>query len=217
MDFWKLLCLHADGKLPYADGVRLYFYFNPGSPLTEFFKKEDRYSRKKIKECLDAKFEAFSHNKNTNEFKSFGVSKFKGKINLELLSEELRLEYARLSPIIRKMAALHARLYHCSNNAQRYEIALQIIELATERRFIFIRIDAYLSSGVDPVKKQEIVLPKQKVELPKNYEAEYELKLLRANRSKLKSNPRRIHDYNAICERIEYLTKNRYVIEQKSV
>jgi hypothetical protein len=213
MDFWKLLCLHADGKLPYADGVRLYFYFNPGSPLTEFFKKEDRYSRKKIKECLDAKFEAFSHNKSTNDFKSFGVSKFKGKINLELLSEELRLEYAKLSPIIRKMAALHARLYHCTNNEQRYAIAFEIIELAMERRFIFIRVDAYLSSGEDPVKKPVVVLPKQKIDLPKNYEFEYELKLLRAQRSKIKNNPRRIHDYNAVCERIAFLTKNRYVSE----
>lgn len=206
MEIWDKLLLHKEGKLSYSDGVALFFVIHPERrSLKAFFNKEDRYSRKKIKEALDAKFFELEANQQQNKFKSFGPSKHKDQpINVTILPAELRAEYARLSPIIREISSLHARLFNCSTNEQRFDLAKKIVHLVGDRRGIFTKIDAYMQSGT-------VLLPKKVESLrvdqaaTKDFEIEYKLKLLRSRKVKLAKNPRRLDDYNKVVNEINQL------------
>ena len=212
MEIWPLLLLHAQGKLSYAQGVEIYHFCHPSSPLKDFYKVEDRYSRRQLKTFLDQKYEALSKNKQANTFKSFGVSKYAlSKINLEILPEDLRIAHARLSPLIREISSLHSRLFNCTSDLQRYEVCLKMYPLIIERRLIFSRIDQYVLTGTDILKKTpDTVQVKKMPDLPMDYEVEYNLKKLRVQRSKLKKNPRRIEEYNQVCAQINELLSKRH-------
>lgn len=212
MELWDLLEKQHKGDLSYAEGVVLFVSISPRSPLVSFFKVEDRHSRKKLKALLEEKYQELLRNRTENNFIGFGVASRKNKpINLEILPAELRKEYSRLSPLIRQISSLHARLYNCSTDAQRYKIARELIGLVADRRAIFYRVDSFLETGTDP---QAIVLSKPEPIRPgleKNFQVEYELKLLRAQRSRLKDNPRRAVEYKEIIQKIKELESKRYV------
>jgi len=211
MDVWVCLVKYKNGTLSYKESVSLYFQLYPQSSLRSFFEVEDRHSRKKLKEGLETKYKEFEANVSQNSFKSFTASKnAKKAINLEALPEELRTEYARLSPIIREICSLHARLEYFPDDKTRYEAAKRIVELSAQRRMIFTRIDTFQETGTDPMRKIDSPAIKLPAKLEKNYETEYQLKLLRSQRSKLKNNPRRIAEYQAVCKQITELLNKRY-------
>jgi hypothetical protein len=211
MEIWPTLLKHQSGKLSYKESVELFFTINPASPLSDFFKVEDRYSKRKLKAALDAKFEELSHNKEVNDFSSFAVSKNRDqKINLEILPAELRDEYAKQGPRIRKISFLHTKLYSCQSDQERYELAEEIMALVRDRRSTFSRIDTYISSGNDQSKIEETPVQKIRPELKRNYEVEYQIKLLRTQKTKLSKNDRRLPEYQEVCKKLNQLLEKRY-------
>jgi len=212
MEVWDLLQKQKEGKLSYKDGVTLFFTLWPEKKksLASFFTKEDVYSRRKLKKELGAKFDELQAIQQQNNFVDFSISKNRNNpIDLSKLPTALRKEHARLGPIIREIASLHARLYNCSTDSQRYEYAWHIVELVAERRAIFTKIDEFNATGrvTEQLQHQNIrAVPN----IEKDYKVEYELKLLRSQRTKLKKNPRRVHELNEVIKKIFELEKNRY-------
>jgi hypothetical protein len=211
MVIWDELLRFKEGKLPYKDAVALFFLLNPATRgLKSFFAVEDRYSKKRLKDALLAKYAELEANRQKSNFTDYGQSKFRSNpINIELLPPELRLKYARLSPIIREIASLHSRLYNCSTDDQRYELAARIYLLVAERRDIFTRLDEFNATG-KILQRLQINTLKAKQGFKKNFEVEYKLKILRTKRTKLKANPRRIEEYNQVVKEIQKLEKSRY-------
>lgn len=211
MVIWDELLRFKEGKLPYKDAVALFFLIHPDKRgLKSFFLVEDRYSRKRLKEALLVKYHELEQNRQNSNFVDYGHSKHKKEpIRLELLPPELRLRYARLSPIIREIASLHARLFNCSTNEQRYELAARIYLLVSQRREIFTQLDQFNATGkiLERLKNNTL---KIKAGGQKNFEDEYKLKILRTTRSRLKKNPRRIDEYNQVVLQIQEIEKRRY-------
>lgn len=206
MTIWDLLVLHKEGKLDYKSGVALFFRLYPEkTSLQSFFDKEDRYSRKKLRDALNEKLEELEANKKAGSFRSFAPTKHqKTPINILSLPFELRTEHAKLGPLIREISSLHARLYNAPDNATRYTIASKIHKLVAERRAIFTKIDAFNQTGAVP-SDPKVTKQRLPAGAPKNYELEYKLKLLRTRKVKLSKNPRRKEDYDRTVAEINQL------------
>lgn len=209
---WDLLVQHKEGSLSYKDGVALFLDLYPTKKtLLSFFETEDAISRKKLNALLMEKYQELAKNREENNFQSFAPSKHKNNpINLENLPAELRKEYAKLGPLIREISNLHARLFNCATSDLRKPIAFKIVELSAQRRGIFFKIDSYHETGkvIEAEKLEKVETP---ASAEKNYKLEYELKLLRSQKSKLKDKPNRIEEFNAVVKKINEILKKRYV------
>lgn len=216
MEIAGLLQQHKEGTLSYTDGVALFFELYPEkrSALESFFEVEDQHSRAKLHAGLDAKVTEFTNVTLPGKFEGHAP---KRRINVDELPPELRKEYAGLSPLIRRISHLHARLFQCFpgsvGDKQRYDLACDIIKAVRQRRAIFNKIDNYLLTGRLP--DQDLPAPprlvKPDVPAPRNYEVEHKLQQLRVKRSKLKKRlPHRQADYDAVVKRIAELSTKRY-------
>lgn len=213
MELLYLLQQHDQGSLSFEDSVALFFkcYPNKEKTLASFFDTEDEFSWKKLRTGLDDKMKELLANQNENKFKTITPSVHQEKpINLTTLPLELRQEYARLSPIIREIAQLHARLPLALNQKSRFDLAEKIVELTQERRAIFIKVDSFVQSGFyeKPIENKPEPVDASKL---KNFQLEYDLKLLRSRRSKAKKNPARLEEFNALSKQIIELEAQRYV------
>lgn len=220
MPIWDLLQRHKEGSLTYQEGVALFFQLWPSRKYLEsFFTKEDAHSRKILNTALTQEYAKQAAlilpaaqmpppppQSNGPAVASLGPQK---RINAALLPAELQLQYARLSPIIREIAHLRGGLFVAPNKHQRYLLADKIIRLARQRRAIFNQIDAWQQTGkFIPEANFERA---KKVPRGTNYEIEHQLQKLRTRRSKLKRNPARLAEFNAINEQIKALEKQRLI------
>ncbi len=214
MELWDLLCSHKEGNLSFADSVSLFFKIYPEKQrtLATFFETEDQISWKKLNTSLTEKYEQLDANRQKNELIRFTpLTHRNAGVNVEILPEELRTEHGRLGPIIRKMSRLHARLDLISTDEDRYHVAKEIVELATERRAIWTAIDDFIDNGKVSTTPESVKrLPVDK-NLTKDYVAEDKLRKLRSNRSKWKKMPHRKADYDRVCKEIEEIEGKRYV------
>lgn len=212
MEIWDLLQKQKEGKLSYKDSVTLFFTLWPEKKsLKSFFAKEDLYSRRKLKKELGAKYDELYQIQEQNKFVDFAISKHRNnKIDVAKLPSDLRVEHAKLSPIIREISSLHARLYNCADDAQRYTLAYRICGLVRQRREIFNKIDEFTATG-KVTKPLELPTIRVKPGIEKDYKVEYELKLLRSQRTKLAKNPRRLPELNEVIKKINELEGKRYV------
>lgn len=208
------LMRYEQGDLSYKECVDLFFSFFPEkkSALATFFENEDQFSWKKLRTALDEKLLTQKVPVPAeNQFKDFAPSKYlDNPINVELLPEDLRKEYASRIPMVREIAQLHARLQYHTNDSERLtEMTARIVELTELRRKIFIKVDTYLQTG--KVLQEEITKPEPIAkDIPKNFDVEYQLKLKRAQRSKAKNNPAKIELFNRLDAEIKELEKKRY-------
>lgn len=213
MEIWDLLKSHNQGTLSYQDGVALFFRLWPNKEaLRPFFSKEDRFSRQRLNTALNEQFVAMQAMHKQNAFGKFSVPVHKTKgLDVTKLPAELRTEYALQGNRIREISQLHARLFNCSTDDQRLDLCRKIYELTLERRGTFNHVDDYLATGslpaAVPVPEER---PKLPPEAPKLFDVEYRLKLLRTQRSKLKSKPNRAAEYEKVCSEIVELEKKRY-------
>jgi hypothetical protein len=211
MELLFLLKSYQEGNMPHAEAVSLFFKIYPEkrSALEHILSVEDKFSRNKVKEGLEAKHQEFEINRQTNKFKTYSPSKHKEKpIDVSALPENLRAEHAKLSPLIREISQLHARLPFALSNKDRHEMAVNIVEKVAERRSIFNQIDAYLNG--EEVQKPEInpePADSKNIDIL-NYKINYELNKLRVRRSKAKKKNPTL--YNQLDAQIKVLEKQRY-------
>lgn len=212
MLIWDRLGLHKEGTLSFTDSVALFFEIYPQkqTALKSFFAAEDQFSWKKLRAGLDAKFDELQANAKASEFKHFTQKHPKNEIKVELLPEHLRNEYAKLGPIIRRVSQLQARLKYAPTNADRFEIAKEIVELVGQRRAIFTMIDSFNQSGFyeTPVVAEKVPVDATKL---RNYETEDKLRKLMSRRSKAKGKPEKLAEYNDIEKQIAELRATRYL------
>lgn len=208
MAIWDLLCKHKEGSLSYQESVALFFEINPKSTLRKFFEVNDAMSRKKLNAALDKKYQELRYNVEQAGFKSYSV-RVKGPINIEVLPEDLRKAYHRCVEITKSVAFLRGKLFSVLTNEERFSVAQRIVTLVAERTLNYRQIDEFVEKGTY-TKPEEIKHTRVDKALPKNFEIEYELKLLRTRRSKLKKKPSQIDTYNQVVKRINELEKKRY-------
>lgn len=213
MLLWDKLKQYQEGNLSYNEQVSLFFEFYPEkrSALESFFKNNDQFSRNRLNKGLQEKIQEQEAKQKENSFKNFSRNADrKKKINVELLPDELRKEYNRLGPLIGEIAHSHARLYYCSTNEQRFEVAKVIIHKGRQMRAIWQQLDEFESTG----KVSEVctvVIEKVDPTRLKNFEAEHQLKLLRARRSKAKNDPSKKALLDSINKEIEHWNSKRYL------
>jgi hypothetical protein len=198
-----LIQQYLNGDLSYQQGVAIYTKYGDNATLKKMFADaEDDYSIKKLHKELQAIEKRLKLNADNNAYKSFTQSKLKGKINVEILPTHLRELYHKLSSLIREMALLHSRLTLYPTDAERFEASAKIIELSEERRIIFTRCDYFMEHGKDHPAYALIEVEEPQTTGISYFEAQYKLKLLRSQKSKLKDNPKRAADFQKICEEI---------------
>lgn len=207
MEILHLIELFLKGEKDYAYGVELYSKIGTSNSLKKLFASgEDDYSREKLTAELETFANSLKANTVKNKFQSFTAPK-KKPIDISILPANLRAEHAKLGPIIREMASLHAKLELFSSDELRYEAAEKIIELAKARRIIFTRLDYFSENG-----KDHPMFVSQPSEEPVSEpvldfaSALKKIKLLRSQRTKLKDRPDRYDDYVRICNEITILT-----------
>lgn len=213
MEIFDLLKKHDKGELTYKESVALFFSIYPQkkSALASFFEVEDSFALKKLNDGLNQKLIELETNTQHNSFKTFlpSVMAHQGRINVDVLPTQLREEYARLSPIIREIAHLHARLENALSNNHRYHLCKKIVDLTKERRSILNKVDEFNATGTytEPIK---VVKQKLDTSRPINYEVLNKIHLLRSRRSKLKNKPEKVAEYNRVVEEINALEAQRY-------
>ncbi|MES2590894.1 MAG: hypothetical protein V4608_03330 [Bacteroidota bacterium] len=176
----------------YADGVAFYSIHGTNKTLKSLFATGDtKYTRQKLSEEI-AKIPVL-HKETGNRAKP--------KIIRDKLPPILQTEYDKLQGLIAKMSFKHAQLELVHTDDQRHALSKEILSLGDQRRSIFMRIDHYLANGKDLV--QEAVVKKEPE--GKNLlvlQLQDELRKLRSQRSKLKTNKKRVADYNAVLTSI---------------
>lgn len=203
MEILVLIQSYLNGDLSYQQGVAIYQKYGENSALKKLFAQgEDDYSIKKLhKELLEIE-KRLSATVKSNSFKTFTESKLKGKINVEILPTHLRELYHKRIQLIREIALLHSRLPLYPNDAERLAAAEKIVSLVEERRVIFTRCDYFMEHGRDHPSYELVEVEPVKTTGISFYEAQYKLKLLRSQKSKLKDKPKRADDYKKICDDI---------------
>jgi hypothetical protein len=204
MDFLLKIEAYINGQLSYQEAVDIYNQIGKNSALKTIFSTgEDSYSRKKLKAEFKAILDA---QKPTFEIHS--QPKKKASIDVSKLPSHLKKEYYKLAPIIREIAATNPTLIYLPDDKARFESAKRIIELVDARREIYARLDYFVEHGVDhPLYANTHEVENTDENQLSYYQAQYELKLARSQRSKLKGNKKRLGDYDAICKRITELEK----------
>lgn len=207
MEILVLIKKYLDGNLPYLAGVKIYQERGSSSTLKTLFRTEDDFSRKKLRSELQAIYNSLQVSSPEPEtgYTSYSVSKKKGTIRVEILPEYLKVEYFKLSPIIREAAHLHSKLPLFQTNDERLETVREIIKLIRKRRQIFARCDHFMETGQDQIATvTEVSETMEKISFP---QAMNKIRLLRSQRSKLKNKPHRQEDYKIVCKQIESLEK----------
>lgn len=212
MLIWDRLGLHKEGALSFTESVALFFTIYPEkeTALKRFFESEDQFSWKKLRTGLDAKYNELQANAKASEFKHFTPKHPKNEIKLDLLPNHLRVEYAKLGPIIRRVSQLQARLKCAPTNADRFELAKEIVDLVGQRRAIFTMIDSFNQSGFYETPKPIEKIPVDVTKL-RNYETEDKLRKLMSRRSKAKGKPEKLAEYNDLEKQIAELRATRYL------
>lgn len=213
MELWDKLNKYKNGDLSHSEQVAVFFDIYPQkrSALENILCFEDRFSRKKVTEALDQKFQELLEIRKHNTYAKFSAPVSKNKqIDPSVLPVELRQERTRLSPLIIELSHKQGRLFHCSTNEQRFALAKEIIKLTRERRSILNKIDEFMASG-SYTKPEESVRTSPAKNITNELPAEEFKRLLqlRAQRSKLKNKPNRLADYNAIVKEINALESKR--------
>jgi len=131
------------------------------------------------------------------------------KVDRDQLPAKLQKEFDLQGDRIRKISYLHAQLTLIDDQEERRLVAKKILRLAASRRASFQQIDHYQQTGADLVQK---TMPPAPAPVPEKNELERlrlekEQRLLRTQRSKLKSNKKRIHDYNVTIDRLAEIDK----------
>lgn len=196
-----------DGQ-PFAEGVAFYKKFGNSNTLKKLFATgESAFAKEKLcAELAKIKVKTPISAKTQTTDDAPVVSYKKQKIDRAALPPHLQKEFDKLHELIGTMAHKHAQLEMVPTNADRYVLAKEINEAADKRQNIFNRIDHWLEKGTDLVPTAE----KKKVQEAKKLrelELLNELRLLRSQRSRLKKNPKRVKDYNDVCEEIDVKTK----------
>src|SRR5690606_13780865 len=106
----------------------------------------------------------------------------------------LQREYDKLRNLIGVMSFKHAQLEHAKDDAERFEIAKEIIANAEQRRAIFNRLDHYRTTGNDLIQATPVVVAKSETSELLTLQLRAELVRLRVQRTKLKSNTKRVAD-----------------------
>lgn len=197
---------YLDGNLSYTDAVKLYNEIGTNSALKKVFATgEDDYSVNKLTSEFKALISKLKPEKSTS-FQSFTVPKNNNaQLPIDKFSPELRTAYHRLSPIIREMAMLHAKLPEFQTDAERFECASKIYKLSRERRTIWDRVDYFKEHGVDhPMFKTVEKTPEQVIEIDLS-KAKKNLNLLRTQRTKLRGKTHRLADFERVCTEISLL------------
>lgn len=215
---------YISGNLSFAEGVKIFNKVSTNYALKQVFALgDDEYSREKLRSEFQKMLSAYklantvieaavevatSFEASPSIFLSHTVSKKKGSINVSKLPVHLQVEYYKLSPIIREMASLHAKLPLYQKDEERFVAAKRIIELSKARRKIFNRLDYFEENGTDhPFYIKPKAAVKEIAQVKTSYaEAQYQLNLLRAQRSKLKKKPDRYLDLQEVIKKIEYYT-----------
>lgn len=196
------------GDMPYSEAILLYDQIGNNGALKKLFATgEDDYSVSKLHSEFKNILAGLQSNSSQNSFKTFATPKNNGTLQVELFPEKLRIEYAKLRPIIAELSNLNAKLELYPTNEERFEAAAKIYILAKKRRAIWDRVDYFKEHGADhPMYQDEIteeyIPEKQKVTL---FEAKYKLGLLRSQRTKLTGKQHRYNDLVAIHAEIEEL------------
>ncbi len=221
VEFLSQIEQYVSGNLSYEEGVEIFNKVSNNNGLkTVFALGEDDYSREKLRSEFQAILSkqqpvvidgttqsAASFIASASKFESFTVSKKKGSIDIQKLPPTLLAEYYKLSPIIREMASFHSKLFLYVSDEDRFIAAKRIVELGTARRMIFQRLDHYQTTGHDHPAYIQAQYPEFRIEekVSNAYsDAQYQLKLLRSRRSKLKNKPDRFHDLQAVNKKIAH-------------
>lgn len=185
----------------YITGVEFYCRYGQNETLKKVFAfGKTPYTSSKLKKELE----------NIQHIK-IKLSKYaKPTIVREKLPTELKAEYDKLKALIQEISYKNAQLELLPSNGARLSTAKEILTAAAKRREIFNRLDYFNIHGVDlkkvnPKKVKpinELTPEEQKVENLKR------LYRLRSSRSKLSKNPKRVLDYNNICQQIIELEKS---------
>lgn len=198
-----LIQQYLNGDLSYKQGVAIYQKHGDNAALKKLFTQgEDDYSIKKLHSELQVIEKRLQANVDSNKFKSFTESKLKGKVNVEILPAHLRELYHKRIQLIREIALLQSRLPLYPNDNERFEAAKRIVSLTEERRVILTRCDYFMDHGKDHPAYAMVEVEKPKTTGVTYFEAQYKLKLLRSQKSRLKDNPKRAADFQNICDEI---------------
>jgi hypothetical protein len=179
----------------YDDGVAFYNQYGQNNTLKKLFAAaKTPFTVEKLKAEI----------KNL-DFIKVKISTTKPKIKRELLPVQLQKEFDKLHGLIQEISYHHARLDAMPNDNARFESSKVIVSAVNKRRAIYKRIDHWLLHGKDLVrhedaKPQKIISEDKELQ---RYQLKAELIRLRTQRSKLKTNDKRIEDYNTICKRID--------------
>lgn len=182
-----------DDGAKYSEGVALYELYGDNKSLKDLFSQgKNIYTSKKLNDELKALSEITPVAKSS-------------KIDRDQLPAHLQKELDAQGDRIRKISYLHAQLMIVDDKDVRYTIARKILSIALDRKVSFQKIDHYLETGENLEQKK--ATPEAPKEIPQEIEFKAlklrdELKLLRSRRTKLKTNKKRVHDYNAIVNRI---------------
>lgn len=198
-----LIQQYLNGDLSYQQGVAIYTKYGDNNALKKLFADgEDDYSIKKLHRELQEIEKRFKANVDSDKFKSFTESKLKGKVNEAILPAHLKTLYYKRIQLIREIALLHSRLPLYPNNEERLVAASKIVDLTEERRVIFTRCDYFMDHGKDHPAYALVEVEEPKTNGVSYFEAQYKLKLLRSQKSKLKNKPNRAADLQKICDEI---------------
>lgn len=207
MDFlFNEITEFLNGNRTYQQGVDLYKDYGLNSALkTLFTLGEDNYSRTKLKAELRQMLASLGDKKPVYE--TYSQPKKKGSIDVEALPPHLKVEYFKIAPAIREIAATNPTLIHLKTDQDRFVSAKRIVDLSKKRRSIFDRLDHFQEHGSD----HPFYIPVPVIEIQKEtnemgyYEAQHKLKLARSQKSKLRNNAARHADYKKYCDQIEEL------------
>ena len=204
MEVLLLLEQFLNNKLSFKQGVKLYEQLGGSPVLLNLFKTEDDFARKKLRTELQKRFNSL--NNKTTVLKSGPVKspKKRNDINPDILPNHLKTEYLKLGPIIRQISFLHAKLEEKNNSTDRYKLAVEIIDLAKQRRTIYTRLDYFIDHNRD-MPGFELVKEAADLKDTPYFEALHKLQLLRVRRTKLKKLPARIKDYEKVVDEIKIL------------
>lgn len=205
MELLHSISQYLKGKLSFEQGVELYKQAGASPFILQLLKTEDDYAESKLRAELQKHFDRLNNVQLPVSKKS--ENKKHKPINPDALPTHLRAEYNKLGNIIRKISFNHAKLEERNSTEERYKLAVEIINLVTERRTIYARCDYYILNGRDLPQFENAKTEVDLMKLPK-YEALHKLQLLRVQRTKLKKLPARVNDYNKVCADIKTLEKS---------
>lgn len=190
----------------FAEGVEIYKKFGGSSILLNIFQTENSFTQSKLREEVVAIYRRIESgeivldkpNENKEDLPFTIYKPAQKRVDRDKLTPALKVAYARLGPLISEMSYLHNRIDLLPSDEARFLAAERIVQLSVERRKIFIRIDHFMDTGVDPELPAENPVLKKKPETLRQ-----ELLRLRVNRSKWKKKAHRYKDYLKADKRIK--------------